>query len=41
MGFEDPAHSSGTDEFIWREFHRIRDEIKAAFYKLYTEQIKN
>jgi len=40
MGFEDPSHVTGTDEFIWREFHRVRDEIKNAFNKLYVEQIK-
>lgn len=40
MGFEDPSHVTGTDEFIWSEFHRVRDEIKNAFYKLYVEQIK-
>ena len=41
MGFEDPSHAPGTDEFIWSEFHRVRDEIKNAFYKLYVEQIKS
>ncbi len=40
IGFEDPSHAIGTDEFIWSEFHRVRDEIKTAFYKLYIEQIK-
>jgi arsenate reductase (thioredoxin) len=40
IGFEDPSHATGTDEFILSEFHRIRDEIKAAFHKLYLEQIK-
>jgi len=40
FGFEDPSHATGPDEFIWSEFHRIRDEIKAAFHKLYIEQIK-
>ena len=40
IGFEDPSHVNGTDEFIWSEFHRVRDEIKTAFYKLYLEQIK-
>jgi arsenate reductase len=40
MGFEDPSHVTGTDEFIWSEFHRVRDEIKNAFYTLYVEQIK-
>ena len=41
IGFEDPSKKTGTDEFIWSEFRRIRDEIKEAFYKLYVEQIKS
>ena len=40
IGFDDPSHVTGTDEFIWSEFHRVRDEIKEGFYKLYIEQIK-
>lgn len=40
IGFDDPSHATGTDEFIWSEFIRVRDEIKEGFYKLYTEQIK-
>lgn len=40
IGFEDPSHVTGTDEFIWSEFRRVRDEIKEAFNKLYVEQIK-
>lgn len=40
IGFDDPSHAIGTDEFIWSEFHRVRDEIKEGFYKLYVEQIK-
>jgi arsenate reductase len=40
IGFEDPSKVKGTDEFIWSEFRRVRDEIKKAFYKLYTEDIK-
>ena len=40
IGFDDPSHATGTDEFIWREFLRVRDEIRAAFYKLYKEEIK-
>jgi len=39
IGFDDPSHAEGTDEFIWSEFRRVRDEIKEAFYKLYTEKI--
>ena len=40
IGFEDPSHAVGTDEFIWSEFIRVRDEIKEGFWKLYVEQIK-
>ena len=40
MGFDDPSHAVGTDEFIRSEFIRVRDEIKEGFYKLYIEQIK-
>jgi len=40
IGFEDPSHATGTDEFIWNEFHRVRDQIKDGFFKLYVEQIK-
>ena len=40
IGFDDPSHASGTDEFIWSEFIRVRDEIKEGFYKFYVEQIK-
>ncbi len=41
IGFDDPSHAVGTDEFIWSEFIRVRDEIKAGFYKFYVENIKN
>ena len=37
FGFEDPSHSSGTDEQIMNEFRRIRDEIKTIFYKFYKD----
>ena len=40
IGFDDPSHAQGTEEFIWSEFHRVRDEIRRAFYKLYTEELK-
>lgn len=40
MGFDDPSHATGTDVFIMSEFYRVRDEIKDAFYKFYTQQIK-
>ncbi|HZK93198.1 MAG TPA: arsenate reductase ArsC [Prolixibacteraceae bacterium] len=40
MGFDDPSHAVGTDEFIRSEFIRVRDEIKEGFYKFYIEHIK-
>ena len=40
IGFDDPSHAVGTEEFIWSEFIRVRDEIKEAFYKFYVEEIK-
>ena len=39
IGFDDPSHAVGTDEFIWSEFIRVRDEIKEGFYKFYKENI--
>ena len=40
MGYDDPSHATGTADFITSEFRRVRDEIKAGFYTLYSEQIK-
>ncbi len=40
MGYDDPSHAVGTEEFIWSEFIRVRDEIKAGFWKLYEDKIK-
>lgn len=40
MGFEDPSHATGTEEFIWSEFIRVRNEIKEAFYQLYIDKIR-
>lgn len=40
IGFDDPSHAVGTDEFIWSEFIRVRDEIKTRFYQFYLDEIK-
>ncbi|MBN1791106.1 MAG: arsenate reductase ArsC [Bacteroidales bacterium] len=40
MGFEDPSHATGTDEFIWSEFRRVRDEIRSKFYEFYLNNLK-
>lgn len=41
IGFDDPSHAVGTEDFIMSEFFRVRDEIKEGFYKFYNEKIKN
>lgn len=40
IGFDDPSRAVGSEEFIWSEFIRVRDEIKEGFYAFYTEKIK-
>jgi arsenate reductase (thioredoxin) len=40
IGFDDPSHAAGKPEFIQNEYYRVRDEIKEAFSKLYTEELK-
>lgn len=40
IGFDDPSHATGTPEYIDAEFHRVRDEIKEAFYHFYQTEIK-
>lgn len=39
IGFDDPSHAVGSDEFIWSEFRRVRDEIKEGFWAFYVENI--
>ncbi len=41
IGFDDPSHVTGTEEYIHSEFIRVRDEIMEGFYKLYKEQIES
>lgn len=41
MGFDDPSHVIGTDDFIWSEFRRVRDDIKESFYKLYISEMES
>ncbi len=41
IGFDDPSHATGTDEFIWSEFIRVRDEIGVEFKKFYNEISQN
>jgi arsenate reductase (thioredoxin) len=39
LGFEDPSHATGKDEFILSEFRRVRDEIKNRFHEFYNNEI--
>ena len=39
MGYDDPSHATGTEEFIWTEFIRVRDQIKGEFWELYRKEI--
>ena len=40
IGFDDPSHVTGTNEYIRSEFIRVRNEIKEGFWKFYKEEIK-
>jgi arsenate reductase len=40
IGFDDPSQMKGSDEFIWSEFRRVRDEIKNKFFEFYKENLK-
>jgi arsenate reductase len=40
MGYDDPSHVTGTDEYIMSEFRRVRDEIREGFYRFYKENIR-
>jgi arsenate reductase len=40
LGFEDPSHASGTPEFVYSEYVRIRNLIGESFLNLYNESIK-
>ena len=37
IGFDDPADKIGDEETVLTEYRRVRDEIKAGFFKLYSE----
>jgi arsenate reductase (thioredoxin) len=39
MGFEDPSHATGSEEYILGEFRRVRDEIKLQFYSFYVQNL--
>lgn len=41
MGFEDPSHKTGSEEFVMSEFYRIRNLVKERFFAFYNSQIKS
>jgi arsenate reductase len=41
MGFEDPSHITGSEDFILSEFRRIRDLIKKEFLDFYIKNLKH
>lgn len=41
IGFDDPSHVVGTQEFVDSEFRRVRDEIRDAFVRFYITEIKS
>ena len=40
LGFEDPSHATGSEDFIMSEFRRIRDLIKKEFWDFYLRNLK-
>jgi arsenate reductase len=40
IGFEDPSKVTGTDEFIWSEFRRVRDDIRKRLMRFYETNLK-
>ncbi len=40
IGFDDPAEATGTEEEVFAEFRRIRDEIERDFGEFYKEILK-
>ena len=39
MGFEDPAHTAGTDEEVLLVFRRVRDQIGQDFHRFYEQRL--
>ena len=36
IGFDDPSDAVGTDEFVMKEFRRVRDEIQEKFKEIFS-----
>lgn len=40
IGFDDPSKTVGSDDFIFGEFVRVRDQIKTEMSKFYIVEVK-
>lgn len=40
LGFDDPSDAVGTEDYIWGEFKRVRDEISKTFRLFYLEKLR-
>ena len=40
IGFDDPTHAIGTEEFIMSEFRKVRDLIRMEFRNFYKKNLK-
>ncbi len=40
FNFEDPSKVTGSEEHIWSEYRKVRNEIRDKFNELYIKQIK-
>ena len=41
FGFDDPSHAKGSEEYIWSEFRRVRNEIGEKMQWFYEEYIRS
>ena len=41
FGFDDPSEVTGTEDEVWSEFRRVRDEIKSKFYEFYKTELRH
>ena len=41
IGFEDPADAQGSEDEVMPVYRRVRDEIREAFHKVFSEEIKD
>jgi arsenate reductase len=40
IGYDDPAHATGSEEEVLTVFRRVRDEIKRGFKTFYNEHLR-